>query len=253
MQNQNDAFCPSFSSYSNTANVAVKLIDQHRYSPLPVNDDDNNFEFTPKESPVNTVFPLFNRDLLLDNKKDTATVSSGDITSKAAISPARRSLKKMFVNDRDNDSSTSDDEDEIEPSTTSFYCAWSPRTVSPSPEHCKKSNSTGNSSKRWRFLRDLLKRSHSDGGKEAYELVNNSITSSPPSKIEMIREDEKKSPDNHLSSNVKAKAKCSTLSSSPSHLAFYKTEVDKKKRKSYLPYKTFLGSFPYNHNNHYFK
>ncbi|MCD7448395.1 hypothetical protein HAX54_041548 [Datura stramonium] len=43
------------------------------------------------------------------------------------------------------------------------YCVWRPRSAEESPsELCKKSNSTGSSSKRWK-LRDFLHRSNSDG------------------------------------------------------------------------------------------
>ncbi|KAK4375653.1 hypothetical protein RND71_006330 [Anisodus tanguticus] len=70
-------------------------------------------------------------------------------------------LRKLFIEDREiASSSEGDDLDGIPPGT---YCVWKPRAAeeSPTDQRCKKSNSTGSSSKRWK-LRDFLHQSNSD-------------------------------------------------------------------------------------------
>ncbi|BAT99243.1 hypothetical protein VIGAN_10064500 [Vigna angularis var. angularis] len=60
------------------------------------------------------------------------------------------------------DSSSSSEADELEGVPAATYCMWTPN----SPRKCKKSNSTGSSSKKWKLF-DLLRQSNSEG-KESY-------------------------------------------------------------------------------------
>ncbi|CAI0429431.1 unnamed protein product [Linum tenue] len=88
------------------------------------------------------------------------------------------------MDDRDQQSSyssSSSEADELEGAPEGSYCGWTPKIISPSsvtgaspsPGICEKSNSTGSSAsttkRRWR-LRDLLRRSSSDG-KVCYLMV----------------------------------------------------------------------------------
>ncbi|CAN1154624.1 hypothetical protein LINPERPRIM_LOCUS41214 [Linum perenne] len=65
--------------------------------------------------------------------------------------------------DRGNSSSSSDELERIPQGT---YCVWTPNQSSRA-EICKKSNSMGTASKRWKF-RDLLYRSNSESSKDAF-------------------------------------------------------------------------------------
>ncbi|KAK6928341.1 Protein of unknown function DUF1645, plant [Dillenia turbinata] len=176
--------CPSFSIYSSNkiSEVAVKVIRDHNRSTEYIKhsefkteqnqgggdeeeDDgqDGEFEFTFSSdfekqnnilinSPIRPVFPIFNRDLVFDDSKESDSVSS-----------IRIPLKKLFVDDRDPPSCSSSEADELDNVRPGTYCVWTPKSsVQPSPARCNKSNSTGSRSKRWRFL-DLLRRSNSDG------------------------------------------------------------------------------------------
>ncbi|KAA8530239.1 hypothetical protein F0562_004948 [Nyssa sinensis] len=176
---ENDAlsFCPSFNSYSSEryAEIAAKVSQEYsadRMGPLlnVPDDEDDDFEFALVRSDpdstadeifydgqIGPIFPIFNRDLLTDNGQDH------DIKSdKKAL---RIPLKKLFIEDRDErepPSSSSSEADELESIPPGTYCVWRPKVVEASPSRCKKSSSTGSASKRWK-LRDLLKRSNSEG------------------------------------------------------------------------------------------
>ncbi|CAN6483700.1 unnamed protein product [Victoria cruziana] len=81
--------------------------------------------------------------------------SSTSACSSSSSSSTRLPLKALFLEDR-----ALPRADELAGIPEGTYCVWSPKK--PQPETCKKSNSTSNSSRRWR-LRDILHRSNSDG------------------------------------------------------------------------------------------
>jgi hypothetical protein len=157
---------PSFSSYSsdNLCQVATRVIqnDHTLLHSLQQNDtvnDDFEFDFTflsTEPVPAGDIFhngqitptypyPLFDQSLL------NGVVSAAN----AETAPYRRRLplKKLMEED-------GEEFDGVAPDT---YCVWTPP--------CKKSSSTGSTSKRWKF-RDLLLRSHSDGKKESLLFFN---------------------------------------------------------------------------------
>ncbi|KAK1433815.1 hypothetical protein QVD17_10732 [Tagetes erecta] len=126
--------------------------------------DDDEFEFAVVCTDVNSSsisvdispqYPLFDRSLLLDVDPDLNTDAC-----KPSSMAVRIPLKKLFSEDRDFGSSSSSEADDLDGIAPGTYCVWKPKTQS--PERCKKSNSTGNSSRRWKF-RDILYRSNSDG------------------------------------------------------------------------------------------
>ncbi|XP_045789943.1 uncharacterized protein LOC123884776 [Trifolium pratense] len=151
---------PSFSSYSsnNLSQIATKVIqndtvvnDDFEFDftflstePVPAGDIFHNGQITP-------TYPLFDKSLL------NGVVSvSPVLPSNAETDPRRRRLplKKLMEED------VEELFDGVAPDT---YCVWTPP--------CKKSSSTGSTSKRWKF-RDLLLRSHSDGKKESLLFFN---------------------------------------------------------------------------------
>ncbi|XP_010924261.2 uncharacterized protein [Elaeis guineensis] len=108
---------------------------------------------------IRTVYPVFNRDLLL-------AAGGGDggeaVEDKAVRMPLRRLLiEERNASSRSASASSSSEMDELEGIDPGTYCVWRPGSVPPSPAQCKKSSSTG-SSFRWR-IRDLIRRSRSDG------------------------------------------------------------------------------------------
>ncbi|KAL5723697.1 hypothetical protein ACHQM5_007066 [Ranunculus cassubicifolius] len=222
-------------------------------------EDDEDFEFAVVSRDTNTspisadeifsdgqikpVYPVFNRHLLFTgNEEDFAKFREG--------SSIRLPLKKLFIEERDPSSSTSSEADDLDALPDGTYCVWTPtKSVPPSPEMRKKSNSTG-SSKRWRF-RDLLHRSNSDG-KDAYVFLT------PESRLPKNKE--KKKADNngekserrisgdnikHTTGNVKSK-RISGEGTSSAHEAHYvrnRAQKESDRRKSYLPYRQDLVGF----------
>ncbi|KAK3183566.1 hypothetical protein Dsin_030852 [Dipteronia sinensis] len=231
------SFCPSFNSYSsdNLVDIATRV---SRESVAVVedsqqrNNDDDDFEFVslrtdPDEcefffdGQIRQVYPLFNRDLLLN--EEHRHVLEEEI---------RFPLKKLFIDDRDGPpSSSSSEADELEGVPEETYCAWTPRTNSTdlaSPNRCEKSNSTGSSStsssKRWLKFRDLLKRSNSEG-KDPYVFLNKPKTNGDSKEKKVVKKTGKQ---------VSA------------HEAFYvKNRAIKEgdKKRSYLPYRRDLVGF----------
>ncbi|KAL9458412.1 hypothetical protein AB3S75_007303 [Citrus x aurantiifolia] len=254
-------------------------------------DEDDEFEFVSTiadldsrlflDGEIRQVFPVFNRSLLLNEVCDDH--DRGNERGHAAAA-----LKKLFIGDHDDDddddddagrqassSSSSSDEDEPEPepepNMNVTFCIWSPKrnnnpisSASPlqSPSRCKKSNSTGSSSsstpsKKWFKLRDLLRRSNSDG-KDSFVFLNkpknnnnnnnkNSSSSSSSNNNNNNNADsskEKKVKPGKSKSKAKTKAQAAAVSA---HEAFYvKNRAIKQgdKKKSYLPYRQdLLGVF----------
>ncbi|CAI0398648.1 unnamed protein product [Linum tenue] len=106
---------------------------------------------------IRPLYPLFNTDLLLfDSKAAPAPAPAKPVRGR------RPQLKKLFKQEEGGDGSDTDSSEELEGLPEGTYCVWNPKKPETAPEIRKKSKSTGNDSKRWKF-RDLLYRSHSDG------------------------------------------------------------------------------------------
>ncbi|CAA7046621.1 unnamed protein product [Microthlaspi erraticum] len=230
------SFSPSFSTYSGdrlaeiAERVGRKFADEE--------NGDEEFEFA-TASPSGDVFPVFDQNLISESSAVEPDVNSPE----AVVTP----LKDLFLRERNDQppspppqqtySSSSDEEDdeeedEFDSIPSEIYCPWTPArsTAEMSPSGgCRKSKSTGSSStsswstKRWR-IRDLLKRSHSDG-KQSLKFLNSSS-------INNNSRDESSSPKTTVKKKEKEKVSA--------HEKFYlrnKAMKEEDKRKSYLPYK----------------
>lgn len=244
--------CPSFNSYSanGLAAIAAKVRDEfddeERTLESLEEDDDFEFSFVLGDETVTAdevvydgpIFPIFNRDLSKNDGKD------GEIRRDEDVSSIRIPLKKLFIDDREERASTSSSEaDELEPIPAGAYCVWKPNFVESSPNRWKKSPSTGSGSgsgsKRWK-LRDLLRRSNSDGKGPFVFLTPKH------------REDKTDAPKQRRNSSdgVRKVKAAGGVSASPSrsspHEVFYirnRAEKEEGKRKSYLPYRRDLVGF----------
>ncbi|GAV63782.1 DUF1645 domain-containing protein [Cephalotus follicularis] len=165
-------------NYNNNNNNKINEEDE---------DEDEEFEFAfvckePETCPISAdeifcngqikpTYPIFDTNLLQNTTKKSS----------------RPPLRQLFSEDRETTTTTtpscsSSEADELDGLNPGTYCVWTPKKAEEeSPGRCKKSNSTGSSSKRWKF-RDLLHRSHSDGKdrfvfleprKKSEEKVNN--------------------------------------------------------------------------------
>lgn len=266
------SICPSFNVYASgkLAEISSQISNQESEPGFEddgdcgdynyVYDDDEDFEFSlvrpdPGETSVlagevfcngqiRPVFPIFNRDLLLSNYE----------LSDRELSSIQGPMKNILIDERQPPSSSSSEADEWERIKPGAYCVWSPKTAEPSPGRCKKSKSTGSSSssKRWRFIRDLLRRSNSDG-KDAYVYLTH-----PGKKIEQKSEEgesskaRRSSGEVKVAGKVKAKGKGVAAGEKVSaHEAFYvrnRAIKEGDKRRSYLPYKQNLVGFISNVN-----
>ncbi|CAL1358048.1 unnamed protein product [Linum trigynum] len=261
------AFCPSFSSYScdRLADVAAAAAAE---ATVNSSENDEEFEFVSFScadpdaielgdhqqlvSPV--LFPVFNRDRF---SSDTEGWSSD---APAAAETIPRPLSELFMNDRDQHSSyssSSSEADELEGAPEGSYCFWTPKMISPSsvtgaspsPGRCEKSNSTGSSAsttkRRWR-LRDLLRRSSSDG-KVCYLMVqpNSAGASSSSSnnhhsgnnEVNLGKRIEEKSAADR---NAKPSPARAAKTAASAHELFYtksRALKDGDRRRSYLPYR----------------
>ncbi|KAM0958096.1 hypothetical protein EV1_023189 [Malus domestica] len=276
---QNDDFeqglvCPSFSCYSSDklADAAAKvcreldhlnLVDESESGQLAdcKNDsesatadeeEEDEFEFVSfqksadqvffDDRQIGPVFPVFNRDLLQD-KSQRILLAGG------------RNDKKVEEDDDGVRSSSSSEVDELEAVPPGTYCVWMPKSASAEARgKCKKSKSTGtsssgtSSSRRW-SLRDLLRRSNSEGGKNMVFLTP---LSSNSKKVEDNRETKKSSGSGTGSTSgsdgPRKKPSKGSNSLSMAHEAFYvrnKTVAKDgyNKRRSYLPYRQDLVGF----------
>ncbi|KAL0431658.1 UNVERIFIED_CONTAM: hypothetical protein Sradi_0791800 [Sesamum radiatum] len=189
--------CPSFNSYSSDrlAEIAVRVAVEKSEEDTG-DDDDGDFEFAlvreDKEvsaaeflygGQIGRIFPVFNRDLLIDKDGDQlSTISEEKILDPSIAIP----LSKLFIEEdqeRDSPASCSSSEaDELENIPAGTYCVWRPKMAeSPMPSQCKKSKSTGSASKRWKF-RDLLRRSNSDG-KDSFVFLTPKRREEKPEKL----------------------------------------------------------------------
>ncbi|XVF16403.1 hypothetical protein REPUB_Repub10bG0028300 [Reevesia pubescens] len=157
MQNDTSelSFCPSFNCYSSDNNELVDIAATvSRDFKIEGVLDDEEFEFVNDltGSHETLSFPIFNLDLLLNSVDD-------DDVEEAIRFP----FKNLLIGDKDLPSSSSE-ADELEGMPAETYCVWKPKqSAESSPNRCKKSKLTGSSSsKRWRLIKVLLKRSKSD-------------------------------------------------------------------------------------------
>ncbi|XP_071738986.1 uncharacterized protein [Rutidosis leptorrhynchoides] len=233
-QNDDLGFCPSFSCYSSdslASTAAARISTQLQEQAVPFHDGDD-FEFPSDEisgeninSDDRTVFPLFNRDIPFHNQVDhERTTDCAD------------SLAKLFISERAESVSYSSDESEDE-EASGASCVWRYKsdTGSSSLSKCKKSSSTGSGSKRWR-IRDLLRRSNSEGKEPVMLLTNNTS---------------KKKKDEKRFTDEVAVISAGKLKPSVHELLYVQQRAKREgvKRKSYLPYRQGLvGLFSSNVN-----
>lgn len=213
--------------------------------------DEEEFEFSIKlgESPETSLFPVFNRDLL-----STGEEEDKDDEVKEAV---RIPLRNLFISDGDlpsSSSSSSSEVDELEALPTEMYCVWKPnQSPASSPNRCTKSKSTGSSSKkRWRLIKDLLKRSNSDGKVSASSSLF--LNFDHKSTTEKKHEDKANEKTATAAETVKKKSegevtatKMKRVEKASAHEIFYvrnKALKEGDKRRSYLPYrKDLVGIF----------
>lgn len=242
---------PSFTRTNNLAEIAARVVEKftaeneidsefsfkyenHENQVNEYDDDNSDFAFvtagSDQFSPISAdeifyngqIRPIFNRDLLLN---DTGCNSEKVSTPRKSN---RVSLRKLFIEDREIASSSSSSEvDDLEGITPGTYCVWRPKSAEESPsELCKKSNSTGSSTKRWK-LRDFIHRSNSEG-KETFVFLTTPF-----------KKREEKTESTRIDS-AKITGKVSAVEGFP---ALRYSENGKDKRKSYLPYRQDLVSF----------
>ncbi|XP_052195223.1 uncharacterized protein LOC127803192 [Diospyros lotus] len=281
-QQQPLSFCPSFNSYSSVrfAGIADEVaaggsggaaeaevtVLQERAAAAGAADEEDDFEFafargddpdvTAEEifpgGQVRHVFPIFNRDLVVRDDERSRGAGAGAGADKLDVSTLRLPLKQLFSEDRDDrdpPSSSSSDADELEGVPEGTYCVWRPKVVEASPGRCKKSHSTGSSSKRWKF-RDLLRRSNSEG-KDAFVFLtpkNRDQKADRPEGTEVPKQRRNSADGFKASGKTKAKglATGGEKASSSAHEAFYvrnRASKEGDKRKSYLPYRQDLVGF----------
>ncbi|CAJ1781214.1 unnamed protein product [Sphenostylis stenocarpa] len=226
--------CPSFNYYS-TVQLAV-IDNQDGQGHNRTQNDDTNFEFAAFRDEAcfdDAFFPIFNRNVPREYRSSVA----GGSDSAAAVlrfpitgDDLRRSEHDLLPSTT---SESSSEADELEGIPAGTYCVWTPN----SPSKCKKSNSTGSSSKKWKLL-DLLRRSNSEG-KESFLF----LTASP----------EKKKMNERWSIDVAGKPKGNGLGEKKkvavavsAHEALYVKNRELRridKKKSFLPYRPELVGF----------
>ncbi|KAL7610929.1 uncharacterized protein LOC111895443 [Lactuca sativa] len=228
---------PSFSCYSSdslTSIAVAKVIGEeqakdHEFS-FVLSDEDVSTE--ENESQGRTVFPVFNRDLLMKDENDhEPKAKENELHVSSSITG---SLQKLFIEEREESSLYSSwEEEESESQHSKTYCVlWRTKGDCGSPPRmnkCKKSSSTGSGSKRW-SIRCLLRRSNSEG-KEPMVLLT-------PKKVDS----QKQKRNSGVVSKVAGRLKVQT----PVHELFYvrrRAENEVVTRKSYLPYRQDLVGF----------
>ncbi|WMV17542.1 hypothetical protein MTR67_010927 [Solanum verrucosum] len=253
---EEEYFSPSFSSYSSNrvADIAGKISDEIKRDSEVVEenadgaDEEEDFVFSlvcenpedsggvfPFDRQIQPIYPVFNRDLLLNDV-------SYDVDREVQVS-----LKDLFLEEREPLSSSSSEVDELESVPPGTYCVWKPNITEPSPSRCKKSNSTGSAFKRW-SIRDLMRRSNSDGKDSFVFLTPEKGLKSERSKAKDSAEASK------VAGKLKAKGNSSSGNKASSMTDVYlrnqaAKEMDKNRRKSYLPYRRDLVGFFANASN----
>ncbi|CAN1806127.1 hypothetical protein LINPERHAP1_LOCUS24563 [Linum perenne] len=226
------SYCPSFSCYSCGGRLPAAAA-------VATPDVEDDFEFLKNMTTITDpneierggqlVFPLFSRNVSMHHRVDES----------ASIEQQQSSFSS---------SSSEADDSEIMPEGS--YSVWSPNMISPSsvigaspsPRRCQKSYSTGSSDpttkRRWR-LRDLLRRSRSDGKL----LVNQKGVTNYEVKLGEKRDEKAKS-------SIEAAYRGRQVSA---HEIFYrksKALKEGEKRKSYLPYRQDIVGFFSNVNGY---
>ncbi|VFQ91896.1 unnamed protein product [Cuscuta campestris] len=265
---------PSFNScYSSVALAGItdNTSDDHGFPPPPPvgsvaaehgeeeeeeeDDDEDDFEFSfvrenfdafpggfVYDGQIGSVFPVFNRDLLLDEgfrDPDRGDEGKALRESSAGIS----SLKNLFLDEQPQSSSSSSDADELDCVPPGTYCVWRPKKIDESPSSSlgKKSSSTGSHSMP-RRIRDLLCRVNSHGN-DRYVFLT-------PKTGETSKAANRPGVETEAAGKTQAKKKKSkSAAAAPpmaAHEAFYlrsKAAKEGEKRKSYLPYRRELVGF----------
>uniref|UniRef100_A0A803QJ44 Uncharacterized protein n=1 Tax=Cannabis sativa TaxID=3483 RepID=A0A803QJ44_CANSA len=183
-QSSEQPFCPSFNSYSSDRLVHIAAKVSREFADLGLessdggsehdnrhhNVDDEDFEFVSFSTagdevlvngPIGPVFPVFNRDLLSAYYDDRRRDRLGDGDGDEISGPP---------------SCSSSEADELDGIPSGTYCVWTPKGAPPTPGRCRKSKSTGSSSKRWSF-RELLRRCNSDGKESSFVFLTPSSSS----------------------------------------------------------------------------
>lgn len=215
-------------------------------------DDDFEFVSLVKNSNqvVGPVFPVFNRDLLILGG-GSETVHGEEEEGGRSI---RIPLKSLLLGGPDQPSCSSSEADELDGVPEGTCCIWNSTSAAAaaaeerSPARCKKSNSTGSCSRRWRF-RDLLRRSNSEG-KDSFIFLTPSSSSSPNAGGTSSKEKRTSSDVAKAAAATKAgKNKSAKEKKVPAsaHETFYVRSRAMKqgdRRRSFLPYrKDLVGIF----------
>lgn len=249
---------PSFNNFGYLAEIATKIsdefqaeaeendsfdgVDDFEFSLVYENPDTSTVEFIyDGQTKFQPIFPVFNHSLLLNDDKSEEDVDSS----------IRIPLKNLFLEERESTTSSgsSSEADELETIPPGTYCVWKPTISEPSPGKCKKSKSTGSLSKRWPRIRDLLRRSNSDG--------KDSVLFLTPKKAIENETGKAKNSGEVVKTAGKLKQKKGSLTGgdkgSPAAAAAHQSlyyvqnkagkEADKNRRKSYLPYRQDLVGF----------
>lgn len=248
-QSEDPLSCPTFNSYSSDrlAEIGKNVSDEFKRDSEATGHDDG-FEFSlvledPEASAdeiayQGPVFPVFNRDLI--NDQDKEVIKRNDDASALIQVP----LRNLFIEEREPPSSSSSEADELESVPPGTYCVWRPKFVQSSPATCKKSKSTGSASKRFR-IRDLLRRSNSDG-KDSFVFLTPKNHSQAKAETSEKVDSLKLRQHSVEAGKVTGKLKAPPSPSSSAHELFYlqnRSMKEGEKRKSYLPYRKDLVGF----------
>ncbi|XP_071694411.1 uncharacterized protein [Rutidosis leptorrhynchoides] len=180
---------------------ATVQTNQFNSASSPIFDDQINYngEILPR-------YPLFDRSLLLDDSNENDAVSDKLNSVTVSTPPQRHSLSKLFREERESVSCSSSESKDLDGVAPETYCVWKPKLES--EERCKKSNSTGNTSKRWTLplpLRNLLSRSNSDGNFNVKKFEKSSKVAGADDEIETADEIKSSKGDNRLRLNLSNK------------------------------------------------
>ncbi|XP_023545738.1 uncharacterized protein LOC111805087 [Cucurbita pepo subsp. pepo] len=189
-------------------------------SPITADDAFYNGQIRP-------VYPLFNRDLLLVDEKDSESL--------------RPPLRKVFMEKRDTLAPKSELELELEVEgvVEGTYCEWSPSAAGLG----EKSNSTG-FSKLWRFREFMKMHRSSSDGKDAYVFLSKpSSSSSPKSPDNKPHKLQPQTPSSASAPKVNRLKPQTAASAHETHYVRSRAQNQAHKRKSYLPYRQDLVGF----------
>ncbi|KAE8718488.1 Detected protein of unknown function [Hibiscus syriacus] len=245
MQNDSSdlSFCPSFNSYSSGNKLVDIAATVSRESAGALDGEEFEFSISLKESPKPSSFLIFN----------AISVERRGVKDDELKEAVRIPLRNLFIGDGDLPSSSSSSEaDELEGLPAETCCVWKPKqSPMSSPNRCTKSKSTGSSSsRRWRLIKDLLKRSNSD---RKFSVSSSLFLSFDHNKSTMEKKQEEKA--NEKTAATAAKKQCigevtatkmKRVKKASAHEVFYlrnKALKEGDKRRSYLPYRRDLVGF----------